>query len=223
MKVLLENWQRFLSEAQQSGDYTLISRKDGKIVLVHKDTFAHIGSHGQPGAGSVFSGEVTPDMIVDFVENEAAIAPTGGFVKANFPGGGYELVKPMSWVREYLPGASYEAGHKEEFDPATKKKIKIPVVRAITTKTINDPFFAADETSVGIFKYDPGRSTPDQNEFVSKTPALRSAHEEGKLFALATAFPGGFEVEGEKVPRASEWGGADPESAKWAVIIPRGK
>ena len=80
--------------------------------------------------------------------------------------------------------------------------------------------FVTAETSVGVFKYDPNRSSPEQNKFVEEVPALKAASEEGKLFALATAFPGGFEIEGMAVPRVTEWGGTDPEKAKWAVIIP---
>ena len=80
-----------------------------------------------------------------------------------------------------------------------------------------------------VFPYDPARSTDQQNEFVNQNQELSAAKEAGNLYALATAFPGGFglkEVGGipvpedkqGNVPRATAWGGV--ENPTWAVIIP---
>jgi hypothetical protein len=220
MKVLLESWRKYLKESVQTAKdkggniYNIISRDDGKTVLVADGTFKHIGTHGKVGAGSVFSGQITPEMIIDFVKDRAPISATGGFVTADFASGGYELVKPMSWVKENLPDAEIRRGTKEEFQQG--KKVQVPVLNAITSEPINSKKFVTDEVSVGIFKYDPDRSSPEQNELIKSSEVLSAAEAKGNLFALATAFPGGFKIEGIPVPRASEW------KDEWAVIIPKG-
>tara|TARA_Y100000385_G_C13100168_1_gene644018 strand:- start:1139 stop:1807 length:669 start_codon:yes stop_codon:yes gene_type:complete len=219
MKLLLEKWNKFVNEAvAKKGKFTIITRGDGKVVLISQEVFDHIGTHGSYGVGSVFAGNITPEMIIDFIENKAAIADTGGFVKGDFPGGGYELVKPVEWVKKNIPDAQYATTKKQEFNREAGKMVDVPVLAAKTNKPAKD--FATAETSVGVFKYDPNRSSADQNNFIEQTPELKAANESGKLFALATAFPGGFEIEGMPVPRVTEWGGTDPEKAKWAVIIP---
>ena len=218
MKLLFENWRNYITEeAQQIGDFTVVARSDGKLVLIHKTTFEHIGTHQKPGVGSVFSGNITPEIIIKEAET-ANIPDTGGFVTAHWPGAGYELVKPMEWIKQNLPDAKFGVAVKQDFDPVKKKPMDVSVVAAKTTKPITD--FPAEEVSVGIFKYDPARSTEEQNVFVKNTPALASALQNGKLFSLATAFPGGFEIEGQKVPKVTGWGGTDPEHATWAVIVP---
>jgi len=164
-------------------------------------------------------------MIVSFVENEAQIADTGGFVRWDIQPAGYELVKPVSWVRENIPDAAYTTTKKQDFDPKLDRLVDYPVLMVKTQKPPTD--FPAEFVSVGIFKYDPTRSSADQSSFIEKTEKLATAAREGKLFALATAFPGGFKVEGQVVPRVSDstdkgWGGTDPETANWAVIYPEG-
>lgn len=222
-KVLFENFRKFVNKGvQQVGKFRIVTREDGKIVLIHEDTFEHIGTHQEPGIGSVFSENITPEIIIKIAETED-IPETGDFVTVNWPGAGYELVKPMGWVRQNLPDAEFAVAHKDEFDPVKKEKIKVPVVAARTAKSIEDPLFATTEVSIGIFKYNPAKATAEQNEFVKNTPVLNNALQGGKLFSLPTAFPGGSEeIEGEKIERASLWGGSDPERAKWAVIIPEG-
>ena len=221
MKLLFENWRKYMNEEVENvGDYTIITRSDGKIVLSSKGVFDHIGTHGDYGVGSVFSGAITPEMIINFIENRANIPDSGGFVKGDFPGGGYELVKPMSWVKENIPDVQFTTAKKQEFSKEAGKPVDVPVLAAVTNMPVQK--FATSETSVGIFKYDPARSSAEQNNFIKNNQQLSAAASAGRLYALATAFPGGFEIEGEPVPRASAWGGADPESAKWAVIIPQG-
>jgi len=221
MKNLFENWRQYVNEEIENvGDYTIITRKDGKIVLSSKEVFDHIGTHGDYGAGSVFSGVITSNMIIDFIENRANISDDGGFVKGDFPGGGYELVKPMSWVKENIPDAQFATTKKQEFNREAGKMVDVPVLAAKTSKPAQE--FVTSETSVGVFKYDPSRSSTEQNNFINGNQKLSAAASEGRLYALATAFPGGFEIEGQPVPRVTEWGGANPNTAKWAVIIPRG-
>ena len=221
MKLLFENWREYLDEEVQNIDgYTIIMRPDGKIVLSSKEVFDHIGTHGDYGVGSVFSGVITPKMIINFIENKANIAPGGGFVKGDFPGGGYELVKPVSWIKENIPDAQFTTSKKQEFSKEAGKMVDVPVLAVKTNISVQE--FATSETSVGIFKYDPSRSSPEQNKFIDSNQKLSAAAAEGRLYALATAFPGGYEIEGLPVPRVTEWGGTDPKNATWAVIIPQG-
>ena len=226
MKLILENWNKFINEESSTlkdaagEEYIIISRPDGKLVLISPEVMEHISLHGEPGAGSIFSGKITPDMIMDFIEHRANIADTGGFVPGDFPGGGYELVKPVSWIKQNLPDAEYTTTNKEEFSQEQGKMVPVPVLMVKTGQPIES--FATDETSVGIFKYDPARSSPEQNNLIDSTEELATAAAAGRLFALGTAFPGGFEIEGKAVPRVTEWGGTDPETAQWAVIMPEG-
>ena len=226
MKLILEKWNKFVNEAvAKKGKFTIATRADGKVVLISQEVFDHIGTHDDYGVGSVFAGNITPEMIVSFVEDKAQIADTGGFVKWDMQPAGYELVKPMSWVKENIPDAEYATTKKQDFDPKIGKPRDYPVLMVKTQKPPTD--FPADFVSVGIFKYDPARSSADQNKFVDEEPVLKKASDEGRLFALATAFPGGFEIEGLAVPRVSDstdkgWGGTDPKTANWAVIYPEG-
>ncbi|OUU74840.1 MAG: hypothetical protein CBC29_06850 [Methylococcaceae bacterium TMED69] len=204
------------------GNFTTIHREDGKIVVSSKMVYDHIGTHGSPGKGSVFSGGITPSMINDFLVS-ADIPEGGGGIPANFPGGGYLLVAPFDVAMQFAD-ATVKPGTKEDFDPAQKKMVPVPIAEVHTTQSVED--FQTDETTVLVFPYDPTRSSPEQNEFVDNNEELSAAKEAGNLYALATAFPGGFalsEVGGisfpsEQVPKATAWGGVD--NPKWAVIIP---
>ena len=197
-----------MAEVKQEGKFTTIHRDDGKIVLASTDTYEHIGTHGSVGKGSVFSGGITPELINAFL-SDANIPDGGGGIPADFPGGGYLLVKPYESAMQ-LQDASVKEGSKEEQGKS------IPVAEVHTSQPITD--FATDETTVLVFPYDPSRSDPESNSHVEANTELTQAKTEGTLYALATAFPGGWEVEGQKVPRASEWGGM--ENPTWAVIIP---
>lgn len=199
---------------KREGKFTTITRDDGKIVVGSDITYDHIGTHGKVGKGSVFSGGITPEMINDFLMN-ADIPDGGGGIPAGFPGGGYLLVKPFESAMQ-LQDATVKEGSKEDFDPKQKKMVPVPVAEVHTSQPIAD--FATDETTVLVFPYDPGRSHPDQNTFVESKADLSDALAEKRLYALATAFPGGFEVEGQQVPKATQWGGM--ENPTWAVIIP---
>ena len=67
-----------------------------------------------------------------------------------------------------------------------------------------------------IPNYDPKYADEATKALVEERFA--EARDAGSLFALATAFPGGMTIEGQSVPKSSEWGGT--ESPKWAVILP---
>ena len=211
-----------MSEIKNSGKFTTIHRDDGKIVVSSTTVYDHIGTHGSVGKGSVFSGGITPDMINDFLIS-ADIPAGGGGIPANFPGGGYLLVAPFDVAMQFAD-ATARPGVKEDFDPKQKQMVPVPITEVHTSKPIED--FKTDVTTVLVFPYDPTRSHPDQNKFVEDSEELKEAKESGRLYALATAFPGGFalsEVGGisfpkETVPKATAWGGVD--EPKWAVIIP---
>ena len=203
-----------MSEINTEGQFTTIHRDDGKIVVASNMVYDHIGTHGSLGKGSVFSGGITPDMVNDFLVT-ANVPAGGGGIPANFPGGGYLLVAPFESAMQ-LQDAKVREGSKEDFDPKQKKMVPVPVAEVHTSQPIED--FKTDETTVLVFPYDSNRSSPEQNDFVFNNPALAQAHSDGNLYALATAFPGGFEVEGQQVPKETAWGGLD--EPKWAVIIP---
>jgi len=203
-----------MSEIKNEKEYTIIYRDDGKIILSSKMVYDHIGTHGKLGKGSVFSGGITPEMINNFLL-KADIPTSGGGINADFPGGGYLLVAPFKSAMK-LRDAEMHEGSKEDFDPKAGKMMPVPVAEVHTSQSIED--FSTDETTILVFPYDPARSSADQNSFVESTPDLATALASNALYALATAFPGGFQVEGQTVPRATEWGGV--RTPKWAVIIP---
>jgi hypothetical protein len=197
-----------------AGEFTTIHRDDGKVVISSTMVYDHIGKHGELGAGSIFSGGITPEMINDFLIG-ADIPKTGGGIPANFPGGGYLLVAPFESAMK-LQDAVVKEGAKEDFDPKQKKMVPVPIAEVHTSQPMED--FATDETTVLVFPYDPNRSSPAQNDFIQSDPELSVALDGGTLYALATAFPGGFKVDGQEVPKATSWGGI--ENPTWAVIIP---
>lgn len=197
-----------------AGEFTTIHRDDGKIVISSNMVYDHIGKHGELGAGSIFSGGITPEMINDFLIG-ADIPKTGGGIPANFPGGGYLLVAPFESAMK-LQDAVVKEGAKEDFDPKQKKMVPVPIAEVHTSQPMED--FATDETTVLVFPYDSNRSSPAQNDFIQSDPELSVALDGGTLYALATAFPGGFKVDGQEVPKATSWGGI--ENPTWVVIIP---
>ena len=211
-----------MAEIRESGNFTTVHRDDGKVVVASQEIFNHIGLHGKLGAGSIFSGGITPEMITEFLLT-ANIPDGGGGIPADFAGGGFLLVAPFDVAMQFQD-ATVKEGAKEDFDPKTKTMVPVPVAEVHTSQPISD--FATDITTVLVFPYDPNRSSPDQNAFVEGDPELNEALSNGSLYALATAFPGGFslsEVGGisfpeQEVPRSPEWGGM--ENPTWAVIIP---
>jgi hypothetical protein len=212
-----------MSRIDTDGKFTMIHRDDGKIVISSDMVYDHIGTHSKPGKGSVFSGNITPDMINDFLAT-ANIPSGGGGIPADFgTTAGYLLVAPYEVAMQFQD-ATVRPGTKEDFDPAQGKMVPVPIAEVHTSQPIDD--FGVNDTTVLVFPYDPNRSSPEQNEFVDNNEELSAAKSEGNLYALATAFPGGFavsEVGGiefpeQQVPRATAWGGVD--NPKWVVIIP---
>ena len=205
-----------------TGKYTIVKGKDGKSIIAHEDVYAHIGTHSSVGKGSVFSGGITKDMIDSFLTN-ATIPEGGGGISADFVGGGYLLVAPFDVAMQFAD-ATVKAGTKEDYDPVQKKMVPVPIAEVHTSQPISD--FATDVTTVLVFPYDPARSSDEQNEFVNNSSELAELLKAGQLYALATAFPGGFELEEVGgiafpkvgVPKATAWGGI--ENPTWAVIIP---
>jgi hypothetical protein len=215
-----------MSSVKEEGVFTTIHRDDGKIVIASDMVYDHIGTHQAPGKGSVFSGNITRDMINEKISSES-IPDSGGGIPVDFGvDNGFLLVAPIE-VAMQLKDATIKPGSKEDFNPDTKQMEPVEVAEVHTSQPITD--FTADVATLLVFPYDPGRSTEDQNSFVDSNPELSQAKSEGRLYALATAFPGGFsltsvagipvpEDKQNGVPKATEWGGVDNPS--WAVIIP---
>ena len=147
-----------------NGKFTTIHRDDGKIVISSDAVYDHIGTHGSPGKGSVFSGGITQDMINSFLVN-ADVPADGGGIAADFPGGGYLLGAPIEVAMQFKD-ATVRPGTKEDFDPVQKKMVPIPIAEVHTSQPISD--FKTDETTVLVFPYDPGRSGKEQNDFVDE-------------------------------------------------------
>ena len=205
------------------GKFTTIHRDDGKIVIASDTVYEHIGTHGSPGKGSVFSGGITRDMINAFLVS-ASIPENGGGIPANFgTTAGYLLVAPFN-VAMQLENPTIRPGTKEDFDETKKEMVPVTITEVHTTQPIED--FYTDEATVLVFPYDPTRSSPEQNDFVDSDKELAEAESSGNLYALATAFPGGWDLDKlgsikfpkTKVPKATQWGGY--KNPKWAVIIP---
>jgi len=202
--------------------FTIINRGDEKKIIASDEVYKHIGTHSSLGKGSVFSGSITKEMINSFLAT-AQIPDGGGGISANFEGGGYLLVAPFNVAMQFRD-ATVKVGSKEDFDPEQGKMVPVPIAEVHTSQPISD--FATDVTTVLVFPYDPARSSPEQNKFVNSSPELSDSYDSGMLYALATAFPGGFELDEvggitfpkEQVPQATAWGGI--ENPKWAVIIP---
>ena len=196
--------------------YTTIHRADGKIVVTGLETYEHIAMHNEVGTGSVFSGNIKPEMIQGALM-KANIPEGGGGVPANFPGGGYLLVAPYD-IAMQLPDATVGTATKED------RGQPVEVTAVHTTKSKEG--FATDETTMLVFGYNPKFSDDMTNAFVESVPELSTALENGNLYMLATAFPGGFSVSEVggipfteiEVPRSTEWGGT--ENPTWAVIVP---
>lgn len=212
-----------MSIIRTQGKFTTVHRDDGKIVVASDIVYEHIGTHQSPGKGSVFSGNVSQDMINSFLVS-ADIPKSGGGIPADFgTTSGYLLVAPYEVAMQF-DNATIQPGTKEDFDPIKKEMVPVPIAEVHTTQSIED--FKTSETTVLVFPYDPTRSAPEQNDFVESNKELRDAKKSGNLYALATAFPGGFsldkvggiEFEEQQVPKATSWGGVD--NPKWVVIIP---
>ncbi len=200
----------------ESTVYTTITRPDGKIVITADETYEHIGMHASVGTGSVFSGGITPDLIQGQIST-VSIPKGGGGVQANFPGGGYLLVAPFDVAMQFPDATTGSATKEDRGQP-------VEVTAVHTTAPISQ--FKTDITTMLIFGYNPKFSDPKTNAFVESETELSQALENGQLYMLATAFPGGFDIDEvggikfkkQTVPRSTEWGGT--ENPTWAVIIP---
>lgn len=203
------------STFEQAGDMTIVNRTDGKVVLVGKEVIEHIGTHQKLGIGSIFSGKISEAQILDFVASAPLQSGGKPFYDASFPGGGYELVKPYDYAME-LPDAKRQDGppHKSEFSQEAGSMVDVPVAKVATSAGIEE--FSTDATTVIIPNYDPKFADEETKSLVEER--FSEVRDAGDLFALATAFPGGMTIEGQSVPRSSEWGGT--ESPAWAVILP---
>jgi len=200
---------------EKIGDTFVVKRTDGKAILVSQEVLNHISTHQELGIGSIFSGNISPQQILDFASSVDIKAEGPPFYPASFPGGGYELVKPYEHAMSLLDAERQDGPpHKQEFSKEADGWVDIPVAKVATSKSIED--FSTDEATVLIFKYDPTRSDEKTVKLVEEN--LMDVHNNGDLFALATAFPGGMTIEGQSVPRVTEWGGT--ESPTWAVILP---
>ena len=115
-----------MSSVKEEGVFTTIHRDDGKIVIASDMVYDHIGTHQTPGKGSVFSGNITRDMINEKLATEN-IPQSGGGVPVDFGvDNGFLLVAPIE-VAMQLKDATIKPGSKEDFNPVTKQMEPVEV------------------------------------------------------------------------------------------------
>ena len=181
MKLLIENWNKFLNEGTD-----LLQSKNGNVIIFADWAKGHIErGHKEPGLGSVFA---------DFDLAEIGKALTqidvdgqGGVYSVKIPGVGYNLVLPMSEAIK-LPDAKKVVVTKEE------RGQPVNVVGIETSAPLEA--FKTDQLSVVAHPTTDLQYVPD--DVKSKvSPAVES----GKAYSLLSAWPGRGDT-----PPASQWG-----------------
>ena len=203
MKLIMENWKRFLNEQEAPVVHFMpwLIKKTQEV-------------HGKPGQGSVFaiSAEKVAEMVKDLVSKsdpaEIENAANGtGVLEREVPGIGYDLVakviegRPVDPSGKEIPGEMLttqksERGASVEVDAI---KTSLPARHFSTSKLtiIIRPFSVAKKNEEGEEIIDPETSRP----VMKKVPGE---------YIILSAFPGDT---GAELP-ASEWKG------KYVVVIP---
>ena len=193
MKKLLENWKRFLTEANetiQSGD---------NLVIFADYAKGHIErGHKEPGKGSIFA-DFDLSLVNDAV-SKVDINPKKTVYTVSVPNVGYDLVMPMEEAVK-LPDAKRVKVSKEE----RSGEVIVPGIE--TSKPLQD--FLQDKLSVVIRQTTSLEYVPEDLK-----DQVAQAVEQGKAYSILSAWPGRGDVPPSSDP---EW-----KNNKWAVIIPRG-
>ena len=214
MKLIMENWNRFLNEQEAPVVHFMpwLIKKTQEV-------------HGKPGQGSVFaiSAEKVAEMVKDLVSKadpaEIENAANGtGVLEREVPGIGYDLVAKVIEGRPVDPSGKEIPGEGRPVDPSGKEiplttqksergasvevdaiKTSLPARHFSTSKLtiIIRPFSVAKKNEEGEEIIDPETSRP----VMEKVPGE---------YIILSAFPGDT---GAELP-ASEWKG------KYVVVIP---
>jgi hypothetical protein len=191
MKLLMENFKKFLTEADE------LIRSGENLIIFSDWAQGHIiRGHKEPGLGSVFK-EINMNSIISAVESVPLSGQGGVYTVEVSEDIGYDLVLPMSEASA-LPNANHIAVEKEE------RNGPIEVSGVQTSAPLEQ--FATNKLSVVV--------RPSTMEYVpdslKQDPEVQAAAAQGRLYGVLSSWPGRGDV-----PPASQWG------EKWAVIIPK--
>ena len=192
MKLLIENWNKFLNEADEK-------IQAGKNLVILSDwAQGHItGGHTKSGQGSIFM-KLDMSLIIKAIQSAQLPCENGVCTVDVSSYIGYDLVMPMDEALA-LPNAEKVSVQKED------RRGPIEVVGIKTSKPIEK--FATNKLSVVI--------RPSTMEYVpdslKQDPEVQAAAKQNRLYGVLSSWPGRGDV-----PGARDWEG------KWAVIIPQG-
>ena len=181
MKLLLENWKKYLTEATD-----LLPSQNDNVIIFADWAKGHIErGHKEPGKGSIFAefdlGQVADAMSVIDVNPDQAV------YTIRVPNVGYNLVLPMDEALA-LPDAERTTATKEE----RGGEVTVPAI--ITSAPLSA--FLTDELSVVVR---PTTSLEYVPEDVKEQVA--AAVEGGRAYSILSAWPGRGDV-----PPSSQWG-----------------
>jgi|TARA_R110000823_G_scaffold69023_1_gene159926 hypothetical protein len=181
MKKLLENWNKFLTEANE----TIQSRDN--LVIFADWAKGHIErGHKEPGKGSIFA-DFDLSLINDAV-SKIDINPNQAVYTVSVPNVGYDLVMPMEEAMK-LPDANRVEVSKEE----RGGEVIVPGIE--TSKPLQG--FLQDKLSVVIRPTTSLEYVPEDLK-----DQVAQAVEQGKAYSILSAWPGRGDV-----PPSSEWKG----------------
>ena len=181
MKVLLENWRQYLTEATD-----LLQSQNDNVIIFADWAKGHIErGHKEPGKGSIFA-EFDLGQVADAI-SAIDVNPDQAVYTISVPNVGYNLVLPMDEALA-LPDAERTTATKEE----RGGEVTVPAV--VTSAPLGD--FLTDELSVVVR---PTTSLEYVPEDVKEQVA--AAVEAGRAYSILSAWPGRGDV-----PPSSQWG-----------------
>ena len=181
MKLLLENWRQYLTEATD-----LLQSQNDNVIIFADHAKRHIErGHKEPGKGSIFA-EFDLGQVADAIA-AIDVNPDKDVYTIRVPNVGYNLVLPMNEALA-LPDAERTTATKEE----RRGEVTVPAV--VTSAPLSD--FLIDELSVVVR---PTTSLEYVPEDVKEQVA--AAVEAGRAYSILSAWPGRGDV-----PPSSQWG-----------------
>jgi len=181
MKLLLENWRQYLTEATD-----LLQSQNDNVIIFADWAKGHIErGHKEPGKGSIFA-EFDLGQVADAI-SAIDVNPDQAVYTISVPNVGYNLVLPMDEALA-LPDAERTTATKEE----RGGEVTVPAI--ITSAPLET--FLTDELSVVVR---PTTSLEYVPEDVKEQVA--AAVEAGRAYSILSAWPGRGDV-----PPSSQWG-----------------
>jgi hypothetical protein len=181
MKLLLENWRKYLTEATD-----LLQSQNDNVIIFADWAKGHIErGHKEPGKGSIFA-EFDLGQVADAI-SAIDVNPDQAVYTIRVPNVGYNLVLPMDEALA-LPDAERTTATKEE----RGGEVTVPAI--ITSAPLET--FLTDELSVVVR---PTTSLEYVPEDVKEQVA--AAVEAGRAYSILSAWPDRGDV-----PPSSQWG-----------------